>query len=201
MSRSQLLEVLDDPHDLSLGIDPDGPNPNNTSSARRFTALPPSPYPESGPASDAMGLGQTMLLGPTAPTAILQDHPVPIKALDARSAVFSAPMEILRVLQKWEGTVQDINGTEFTARFSDLTNPENPPEFMTMPVEEVPTPDRELLAPGAVFYWVIGYRERRDGHRERASSIRFQRLPAWTASARTEAKENAHRLAQELGWT
>ena len=85
-----------------------------------------------------------------------------------------------QVLQKWEGTVTEINGSEFRASLRDLLNDSQPDEEMKLLVDEVSESDLPLLRPGGVFYWSIGYRVNRLGGRERVSAFRFRRLPVWT---------------------
>ena len=59
--------------------------------------------------------------------------------------------------------------------------------------------DLDLLEPGAVFYWNIGYRDRPSG-RERISTIRFRRLPVWTADELKVADQEAARVREKIGW-
>lgn len=61
----------------------------------------------------------------------------------------------------------------------DLTH-EAPEHEATLPVEEVSLDDRRLLKPGAVFYWIIGYKRHRSGQQERGSAVRIRRLPGWS---------------------
>jgi hypothetical protein len=110
------------------------------------------------------------------------------------------PTSHLLVLQKWEGTVTAVERGEFSALLRDLTDPSRADERIDLPFEEVPEEDRDLIAPGAIFYWCIGYRDHADGQRERVSLIRFQRLPAWTERELAEARSAARALADRLDW-
>jgi hypothetical protein len=53
--------------------------------------------------------------------------------------------------------------------------------------------DIELIKPGAVFYWAIGYNHSGTGQKRRFSDIRFRRLPVWNNKeidiARSEASQ------------
>jgi hypothetical protein len=59
---------------------------------------------------------------------------------------------------------------------------------------------RELILPGAPFYWMIGYRVRA-GSRSRFSEISFRRLLTWTKKELEEAELEATKLDEEAGWT
>lgn len=94
------------------------------------------------------------------------------------------------VLQKFEGTVQSAQGDSFIARLVDKTK-SSPEEEAEIPLAEVMPGDRELVKPGAVFYWVIGYRREEHGQLSRSSTIRFQRLPTWLPAEVEQAKKSA----------
>jgi len=106
-----------------------------------------------------------------------------------------------KVLQQFEGVVQSFEKNEWTAWITDKTDSGRGREDVTFSTEEIPEPDRELAAPGAVFYWSIGYKDSADGQRERVSAIRFRRIPVWKKSDLAAAKEKAHILGKTLGWT
>ncbi len=98
-------------------------------------------------------------------------------------------------LQEWEGYVVDVSEETFTARLIDLTSSdEQEEEEADFPVAELSDSDQQMLRPGAIFRWAIGYRRTRGGTKERISRIILRRLPAWTAR---ELKEN-RRKAEEL---
>jgi hypothetical protein len=94
------------------------------------------------------------------------------------------------VLQKFEGTVQLVQEDSFVARLVDKTNT-TPEEEAEIPLAEIMPGDRELVKPGAVFYWVIGYRREEHGQLSRSSMIRFQRLPSWSLAEVERAKKAA----------
>lgn len=98
--------------------------------------------------------------------------------------------ERVELLQQWEGVVEEVEGEEFFARLSDRTNPAREQEVATFECAEVSTDDLPLLVPGAVFYWSISYRVARHGQKTRTSSIKFRRLPAWSANDIRRLKES-----------
>ncbi len=102
------------------------------------------------------------------------------------------------VLQSWEGYVLEVNKDSFVARLIDQSGRDDDEEAEIY-LEEVDPGDRGLVAPGAYFYWSIGYRDGRRG-RERVSVIRFRRLPAFTEQDRTRARAEARRAGRLLGW-
>ncbi|MBF0549269.1 MAG: hypothetical protein HQK60_01920 [Deltaproteobacteria bacterium] len=103
-------------------------------------------------------------------------------------------------LQKWEGTVSYIGEESFMACLFDLTAP-GPDEEAEIPIKEISLDDRELLKPGAVFYWSIGYQDSKKGQRTRASKIRFRRLPAWRIEEIKGAEDDARKIGDLIGWT
>jgi hypothetical protein len=113
-------------------------------------------------------------------------HPVP-------------PPSRFELLQQWEGEVRQVDPDEFTAVVRDITNPRSPEEEVTLSKDEVSGADLELVQPGAIFYWIIGYRVSRDGQKTRTSDLRFRRLPAWTSKEIKRARERAHEIERMLG--
>jgi len=111
----------------------------------------------------------------------------------------SAPTYQFQLLQQWEGRVQDISGDEFSAALVDLTNKSRPEEEVVIPTEEISPEDMKLLAPGAVFYWMIGYSMSNTGQKTRASNIRFRRLPVWSRSDLKKAAAAADEMMEVLG--
>ena len=103
------------------------------------------------------------------------------------------------VLQQWIGHVEQVNADVFIAVLSDSTNPKNPPEEVELDRTEISPGDLPLLAPGATFYWSIGYRDTPGGQRERVSTVRFARQPRLSESTVTRVLEQADRLAAFLG--
>jgi hypothetical protein len=102
-------------------------------------------------------------------------------------------------LQEWEGYVVDVGKETFTARLIDLTsNDAQEEEEADFPVTDLSDSDQQMLRPGAIFRWAIGYRRTRGGTKERISRIVFRRLPAWTARELKENRRKAEELAAAL---
>jgi len=102
-------------------------------------------------------------------------------------------------LQKWEGAVLEVKEDSFFARLVDLTD-SNIDEEAEFSIEELSPEDRPLIKPGAIFYWNIGYLDKRSGQRIHASLIRFRRLPAWTSKEIQQVQEEAARLQELFDW-
>jgi hypothetical protein len=109
------------------------------------------------------------------------------------------PTPRFQVLQKWEGVVLDVTPDSFHARLTDLTG-NAPQEEAELLLEDVPPDDRELVAPGGIFYWSVGYLDVFSGQRMRSSAMRFRRLPSWGSAEITAARNRARSLAEELDW-
>ena len=115
------------------------------------------------------------------------------QAIPSNAVLFrSQPADIFVSLQKWEGAVLSVTKDAFSARLVDQTNP-NPEEEAEFSIDELDPDDLELLEPGAIFYWNIGYLDKKSG-RIRISDIRFRRLPAWTERDLKEAEIAAEEL-------
>jgi hypothetical protein len=103
-------------------------------------------------------------------------------------------------LQEWEGYVVEIGNDSFTARLRDVTagsmHEEEEAEF---PLDDISESDRDLLKPGAIFRWAIGYLRTRGGTKRRISQIVFRRLPQWTARDLKESLRDARALIASLG--
>jgi hypothetical protein len=110
------------------------------------------------------------------------------------------PKAVFQLIQSWEGVVLWVTDDAFNVRVVDLTG-DRPDEEMELEKRELSDFDLELLEPGAIFYWRVGYRMKvPHGARERVSQIRFRRLPAWSRSEIAAAEERAELLARELDW-
>ncbi len=92
------------------------------------------------------------------------------------------PQPRFKALQLFEGTVTEAGEEAFVATLRDQTDPADPLQRATISIDNVWESDRDLIAPGAVFYWSIGYRIEPHGQRSLTSNLRFRRLPAWTPS-------------------
>lgn len=100
--------------------------------------------------------------------------------------------EHFNALQKWVGVILSVERDVFAARLTPVVG-EGPDQEAEIYLNEIVEEDHDLIQPGAVFYWSIGYLDRPSG-RVRASVIRFRRLPAFT---NTDI-EAAHATASEL---
>jgi len=102
------------------------------------------------------------------------------------------------VLQRWVGRVEHVKADRFLAVIADATNSRNPPEEVEIELSEVSRGDLTLLAPGAAFYWSIGYQDSPGGQRERISALRFARHPRLSETEVNRAFEEADQLAAFL---
>ncbi len=100
-------------------------------------------------------------------------------------------------LQKWRGVVLEVSDEYFLARLVDIESP-FPDEEAEILKKEISDEDLQLIAPGAVFYWNIGYQVDPSGQRKRASVIRFRRLPMWMPQELADAKRKAEKTVSML---
>jgi len=100
------------------------------------------------------------------------------------------------VLQKWEGIVQELLSNSFIARLTDKDN--DTEEEAEILLDEIDPNDTELLEPGAIFYWSIGYDD--EASRKRFSMIKFRRLPTWNKEELEFIKRNSTNVRNAIGW-
>ncbi len=95
-------------------------------------------------------------------------------------------------LQDWEGCVEDIHETSFSARILDRTRGMDvDTEIAEIPLEKVREGDRELLFPGSLFYMLVRRRTLSTGSIKHSVNLIFRRLPLWTDEALRRVKEEA----------
>jgi len=124
-----------------------------------------------------------------------------IVKLPERTSAYRERIFSFHPLQEWEGTVTHISGDTFTATLTDLTeNKQYADEAAEIPIDELTDDDREMLAPGRVFRWAIGYQRSAGGTKRRVSQISFRRLPQWTKANLAKAEEEAKSVARTLKW-
>ena len=77
------------------------------------------------------------------------------------------PSSRFQKLQEYEGEVLSIDDSSFVARLIDLTDKGAQRLEATFSIDnEVSLSDRPLLIVGAVFYWIIGFKDHPDGQRK-----------------------------------
>jgi len=99
-----------------------------------------------------------------------------------RTQIVGSPKEdYFKAIRNWEGVVESVDGTTFTATMRDMADSEDRgEEIFDFELEDVDLGDRDLLAPGAIFYFTLGYKI--DSHQTRYKGTRmmFRRLPQWS---------------------
>lgn len=84
-----------------------------------------------------------------------------------------------KAIQKWKGTVIEIDQDSFEARLEDLTLGGND-ELEKFYFNDITADERDQLEIGKTFYWTIGQTEYIDTKKiERTSRIVFQRTLSW----------------------
>jgi hypothetical protein len=86
-------------------------------------------------------------------------------------------------LKVWEGYVTEVDEVAGTFRAELVERSAQPPSqplAVEMDIQEVLEDDRDLMIPGAVFYWTIGRARDAHGRVTNYDDIRFRRLPNWT---------------------
>lgn len=99
----------------------------------------------------------------------------------------------------WECTVESVGRETFSATLRSLLKPGDTEKEAELPLDDVNADDRELLAPGAIFYWIVGSERTPKGTVTRFSRIKFRRLPGWTKRDLARVEEEAARLFAMFG--
>jgi hypothetical protein len=99
----------------------------------------------------------------------------PMWLLDSPAAAEERFDPHLVLLGKWVGTVVILSGDVFTARIRDL-NAVAPDEEGEFAVDEFSAEERDLVRPGATFYWYITRQNTRYGKRQLIEEFKLQRL-------------------------
>lgn len=109
----------------------------------------------------------------------------------------SLPRPRFVLKHEWIGRVEDV-GTEFFK--ATLSSRSAPGELDQAEIEldELSPTDLDRLLPGAVFYWVVGYRDEPHGQRIGVSTIIFRHMVAPNEEQVVEAHEEADDLLNFL---
>jgi hypothetical protein len=101
---------------------------------------------------------------------------------------------------EWEGLVIDVKESSFTSRLRNIKGAKaEDEEIAVFHLDDISPGDRDLLQPGAIFRWVIGF-ELRSGTRQRYSRIVFRRLPALTSRSFEKSKQQLDELIAGIQW-
>lgn len=102
-----------------------------------------------------------------------------------------------QLLEEWIGRVEEVRQTEFRAVLVTRAEPDDR-DYADIEIEEVSPNERHLVRPGAIFYWVIGYRDEAYGQRLGVSLIHFRKLVSLSKHLEDRADEQADRWAEML---
>jgi hypothetical protein len=108
------------------------------------------------------------------------------------------PRAALVPKQQWIGRVEEIHDDYFLASLRDAHGDEGPEEELAeIWLEQLSRSDLECVQPGAIFYWVIGYRDEPHGQRLGTSIFHFRRRLPLTEEERQTA---AQRTEEVWAW-
>jgi hypothetical protein len=125
------------------------------------------------------------------------EYPVEVGPL-VRMHHIETPRRRFRLLQQWECVVNEVAEDSVWADITDLTDRSRADEVVELPLDEFPLADRELLVPGGVFYWAIGYEHTKGGQVRRVSEIRFRRTPKWSKQTVEQLKTKARTMLKQF---
>lgn len=103
------------------------------------------------------------------------------------------------IVQIWEGTVLTVNKSEGCMRaVLHAKRGEIEDHAGDIYFDWVMDQDRDLVAPGAVFYLTIYKSRLRGGTIVNSQELRFRRLPAWSRQQVAKVSELAANIAQKM---
>lgn len=105
-------------------------------------------------------------------------------------------------LERRDGVVLKIDEREgvFRARLVD-PNTKEPDQEVEVEIDQVSPSDLDLLAPGALFFWAIGYVTRRTGRRNLVLQLDFRRLPRLGGDIEQRARRAGTQYVEEMNWS
>jgi hypothetical protein len=106
-------------------------------------------------------------------------------------------------LYQWEGVVEEVSDSGFTARLvpiEDGSPVREKAEFTDFAFEDLSDPsDVDLVSPGAVFYWTVGRGKNEAGTISNTSLVRLRRLPLPGIYQHMRARAEAEELMRGFG--
>ncbi len=182
ISVAENRPILAHPNDAVSNPEP-VERPARLGATPMFVSLLPSDFPrpqilEGAQLAGILHSDQSEQIEPKASTNL-----IPIfKQVERVIAVpsLNQPSGRFQKLQQYEGDVLSVGESDFTARLTDLTDRDRQRLEATFSTEEVSESDKPLLREGAVFYWIIGYKDEPNGQRTTSQLLRFRRLPVWS---------------------
>lgn len=170
-----------------------------------------APSPETGSSTEAteppsFDAGVTWSDGVTEVSTESSEHPAAIAERTTKQPF--DPAEVLRrrylrtwsherrprfiLKQEWIGRVDEVSEDTFVATLVTRSAPEEV-EQAEIEIDEVAPDDRTRLRRGAIFYWVVGYRDEPYGQRLGVSSIIFRTMIEPTGEELEHAELRAQR--------
>lgn len=101
-------------------------------------------------------------------------------------------------IQIWEGKVLEVDekaGTIQVRLSAKLGNVED--HTGEIDLEWVAEQDRDLVKPGAIFYWTL-FKETKRGSIKNSQELKFRRLPSWSKSQLARVRDQAEMLWNRL---
>lgn len=102
-----------------------------------------------------------------------------------------------KVLQKWEGIVEEFDGENIQVKLIDLTNGGTDEEAQ-LDIQDISKDDLQLVKEGAMFYWSIGYETQLDRQVKKSSFIKFKRLPKLDPSQFDAIQDRVNELKNDI---
>ena len=129
-------------------------------------------------------------------TARSEQRPDP-ERVKAHGGWPSLPRPRFVLKHEWVGRVEEVGSEFFKATLASRSAP-GELDQAEIELDELSPADLERLRPGAVFYWVVGYRDEPHGQRIGVSTIIFRHMVAPNAEQVEEAHQEADYLLDFL---
>lgn len=100
------------------------------------------------------------------------------------------PQARTKIIQDWKGYVVDVGESDVTVRLQDMTTHDSvESEEADFPIDEFLDDNRDVVRPGALFRWVIGYERTGNRGRRHFSEIYFRKFPDLSDSIQDDVEK------------
>lgn len=161
-----------------------------------------------GPADKIVGQSAPIAVDRPSPSSNREtgstDAPQQVKTPDQRTHMVKRGIfgkRAFHASHEWEGIVERVTKHDFSCRMVPLRPKADPGhvELTDFAFEDLSTEnDKDLVVPGAVFYWTLGRFQNSAGTVVKQSLLRFRRLPPLTSAQMKSADDEAEELLKML---
>ena len=129
----------------------------------------------------------------------IDDRILPLSKRDYRGKKSLAVARSSRSIKQWEGVVEEIVESVFTARLLDVTSGQKVPEEEgVFEIGDLSRRDQKNLQVGSVFRGYVGFESLKGGQKRRVSEFYFRPTIRSSSKSKASALEEVHRTISEI---